>query len=222
MFYCTSCQNISHHQQQKSYTGLHSPRQSYSTHLWHDHLHYCITKLCKVNRRLYLHLFFHLTSATGQLYKLKNIITIIIIIIITDSVSRWVQTKFSFTWNRYLRVIWLGFCSTISIETNDKRHILQIPNPGSRKHKSFIIDSVTKSFPPNFPSTMVSLETKPIIFSRLYCMWFPNLCLCVVMSEAKVTDWASHPKTLLWFQKCLPLWLVHQSLAWWQVDSVAH
>ena len=144
MFYCTSCQSISHYQQQKSYTGLRSPRQSYSTHLWHDHLHFCITKLCKVNQRLYLHLFFHLTSATGHLYKLKKYIittTIkIIIIIIIDSISHWIQTKFSFTWNRYLQVIWVGFFSTISVETNDKNTPSQFQTlvPESTKALSLI------------------------------------------------------------------------------------
>ena len=31
--YCTGCRNISHYQQQQSYSGLRSPRHSYSTNL---------------------------------------------------------------------------------------------------------------------------------------------------------------------------------------------
>ena len=32
--YCTGCRNVSHCQQQQSYSGLRSPRQSNSTYLW--------------------------------------------------------------------------------------------------------------------------------------------------------------------------------------------
>ena len=36
VFYCTGCRNVSHCQQQQSYSGLRSPRpgRSYSTYLW--------------------------------------------------------------------------------------------------------------------------------------------------------------------------------------------
>ena len=36
--YRTGCQNVSHCQQQQSYSGLRSPRRSYSTYVWHDSL----------------------------------------------------------------------------------------------------------------------------------------------------------------------------------------
>ena len=32
--YCIGCRNVSHRQQQQCYSGLRSPRQSYSTYLW--------------------------------------------------------------------------------------------------------------------------------------------------------------------------------------------
>ena len=36
MTYCTGCRNVSHCQQQQSYTGLRSPGRSNSTYFWND------------------------------------------------------------------------------------------------------------------------------------------------------------------------------------------
>ena len=35
--YCTGCGNVTHYQQQKSYSGLRSPGRSYSTYLWNEY-----------------------------------------------------------------------------------------------------------------------------------------------------------------------------------------
>ena len=54
--YCTGCRNVSHCQQQQSYSKLRSPRRSSSTFLWND-IYFCLFMLtCRFPEYILRHL----------------------------------------------------------------------------------------------------------------------------------------------------------------------